>query len=63
LKASFLFFDIQANENAFTWFSVTAELTSISKSMNLDLQPLVTWLNANEITLNATKTELMLFCP
>lgn len=36
-------------------------ISSISKQVNTDLKLLVRWLNANKISLNASKTELILF--
>ena len=36
-------------------------ITSTSKQVNKDLKLLVKWLNANKISLNASKTELILF--
>ena len=36
---------------------------SIAKRVNIDLKLLMHWLNANKITLNTSKTELLIFMP
>ena len=40
-----------------------ASLKTIAKRANIDLKLLVHWLNANKISLNASKTELLIFKP
>ena len=40
---------------------VSKSLKSIQKLMNLDLKNLCKWLKANKISLNASKTELIIF--
>ena len=41
---------------------VNKNLKTIQNKMNKDLKSLVTWLRANKISLNASKTELIIFC-
>ena len=38
-------------------------LKKLNKMLNKDLKNLTNWLNANEISLNADKTEMILFKP
>ena len=44
-------------------FNSSLTLKSLCKRINIDLKCLVNWLNANLISLNAIKTELLLFKP
>lgn len=44
-------------------FLRNATLKTISKRANIDLKLLIHWLNANKISLNANKTELLIFKP
>jgi len=44
-------------------FRQDISLKSLTKKINIDLKCLTNWLNANKISLNSSKTELLLFHP
>ena len=44
-------------------FHHSHSLKSLSKRINIDLKCLTNWLNANKISLNSNKTELLVFKP
>lgn len=61
LSNSILFSDVFHFADDTNLLYSSSSLKSIKKHINIDLKHLLHWLNANKISLNATKTEVVLF--